>query len=247
MKKILYVFWTAVLTVGTIYADSGSTRRGVVCFTFDDYGGKNWVASDAIFKKYDAHATFLISGSITSEKAAIMKTLQSAGHSVGLHTLNHRNASPLPNGWTMEKYIKSQVMPQLEACQKYGIKVRCFAYPNNRHTAESDRELFKYFDYLRAGWENSSKPAFTPVSELKEKMVLGGGGIGKYYKSTPDGLKKLLSRAHELDALIVFFSHNIFPDAPRVHMPTELLEELLKHARELNMNIVGMEELTNYK
>ncbi len=244
MKRFLtclFIFGVAILSAAP------TQRRGAVCFTFDDYGGQNWVKADKIFKKYDAHATFFVVRQITEEKAQVMKTLQAAGHTVGLHTQNHRNAVPLPRGWDMEQYIKNQVLPQLEACKKYQIKVRAFAYPNNRRNEKTDQALYKYFDYLRAGWGKTQQPIFTPLAELPDKMVLGGGGIGKYYKSDLNKLKELLTEAHKRDALIVFFSHNIKPKAPSIHMPTELLEALLKHARELNMNIVGAEELPALK
>ena len=245
MKKFLSAL-LGVFAAGTVSADN-SQRRGAVCFTFDDYGGMDWVKADKIFKKYDAHATFFIFREITAEKAEVMKTLQAAGHTVGLHTMKHCNANPLPRGWNMEQYIKDQVLPQLEACKKYGIKVRSFAYPNNRRTEQTDQALYKYFDYLRAGWGKSKQPIYTPLTELPEKMVLGGGGIGEYYKSDINKLKALLTEAHRRDALIVFFSHNITPKAKSIHMPTELLEALLKHARSLDMNIVGAEELQDLK
>ena len=245
--RILIGLLTALLTFATLFAANPAARRGAVCFTFDDYFGDNWLKADAIFKKYDAHATFLIVREITAEKAQIMKKLQAAGHTVGLHTATHRNAAPLSPNWSMERYIADQVLPQLEACKKFGIKVRSFAYPNNRRTAESDQALFKYFDYLRAGWGKSKQPIYTPLAELSDKMVLGGGGIGEYYKTDPENLKKLLDEAHKKDALIVFFSHNIAPGAKKVHMPSELLEELLEYAAKIGMNIVGFEELPALK
>ena len=56
-------------------------------------------------------------------------------------------------------------------------------------------------------------------------------------------LKEYLKKAAQQDALIVFFSHDIYPTAQGVHMKTAWLEELLKYARELNMRIIGAEEL----
>ena len=87
----------------------------------------------------------------------------------------------------------------------------------------------------------------TPLAALSDKMVLGGGGIGEFYKTDSDNLKKLLDEAHRKDALIVFFSHNITPKAKKIHMPTELLEELLEYAAKIGINIVGFEELPALK
>ena len=247
MRK-LFTAAVVLFVALSLLAVEKSARRGALVLTFDDYGGENWVKADAVFKKYDAHATFLVSGDITPEQAAVMKKLQDAGHSIGLHTVNHRNAAPLPaNIANYDEYFIKQVKPQLDACKKYGLRVRSFAYPNNRRSEESDKMLFAHFDYLRAGWGKSKQPIYTPLAALPDKMVLGGGGIGGYYNTDLNELKKLLDKAAETDSMIVFFSHNIFPKAPRIHMPTEWLIEILQYARKLNMNIVGTDQLKNLK
>ena len=56
-------------------------------------------------------------------------------------------------------------------------------------------------------------------------------------------IKKQLEEARKSNSLVVYFSHNIFPGAGHIHMPSELLEELLAYARKLNMHIVGAAEL----
>ena len=218
-------------------------KRGILCLTFDDFSGENWLKADEIFKKYNAHATFFISGEITPEKAAVLKKLQDSGHSIGLHTVNHRDAAPLPENTTLEEYFKAQVLPQLESCEKYGLNIRGFAYPNNRRTPETDKVMFERFDYLRSGWYPSVDPIYYPVKEMTGKMVLRGGGIGEFYKTDPDVLKQRLSEAAANNCMIVFFSHNIYPHAPKIHMPTEWLEVILQHAQKLGMSISGINEL----
>ena len=218
-------------------------KRGAVCFTFDDFGGGNWLKADDIFKKYGAHATFLVCGELTPEHIEVMKKLQSAGHTVGLHTFNHRNASPRPEGLDEAGYFEEQIKPQLDVCRSNGIEIRAFAYPNNARDEEIDKYLFQYFDYLRAGVGKERKPVFIPLENVHKKMILPGTGIGEYYKSDINELKKLLSAAAESNTLIVFFSHDIAPGAKHVSMPSEWLEELLKHASELDMRIIGAGEL----
>lgn len=217
--------------------------RGAVCFTFDDYFGENWLKACPMFRKYNAHATFLIAGEITVAKAEVMKKLRAEGHSIGLHTLQHRDALPFIHEQGGEKYFGEQIRPQLDACRKHGLVIRNFAYPNNRRDEVSDKIMFDHFDYLRAGNGPMKKTIFYPLRSLRKKMVLGGTGIGKYYKSDISELKKKLDHAWETDSLVVFFSHDIRPAAEHVNMPSEWLEELLSHARERNMRIIGFDEL----
>ena len=242
MKKFLLPLW-ALLCGGCI----NTVQNGAVCFTFDDFGGEGWLKSDAIFKKYNAHATFFIVGNIDSERIEVMKKLQAAGHTVGLHTVGHANAYPL-EGMTIEEYFNQQVKPQLDVCRANGIEVKAFAYPNNRRSEASDAFLYRYFDYLRAGYGTPDKSVvYIPVGETGPKMVLRGGGIGDYYKSNLENLTAILDKAAADNMFIVFFSHRIMPGASGIDMPTELLDALLKHASKRKMKIIGAEEIPALK
>ena len=106
--------------------------RGAVCFTFDDYHGENWLKAVPLFRKYEAHATFFIVGEITQEKADVMKKLQEAGHTAGLHSLHHCDAVPFIHERSEEEYFRTEIKPQLDSCARYGLSIRSFAYPNNR-------------------------------------------------------------------------------------------------------------------
>ena len=224
-------------------------KRGVVCFTFDDGAYHSWLPQMKLFERYGARATFFYSKEITSEAAESIKVLKGYGHSVGLHTLGHRDAIDVE----MQNYFDEQIAPQLRAAEKYGIgDLRYFAYPNNRHTDESDRFLSKYFSRFRAGakikepkgfWIAGQDEAYIPYSEIPGRKVLGGCGIGAFYESTLENLTAALTRAAEENLLIVFFSHGIYPEAPSVHMPVALLEQLLEKCAQLGIVAAGFDEL----
>ena len=224
---------------------AASELRGAVCFTFDDYHGESWLKAAPLFRKYDAHATFFVVGEITPEKAEVMKKLQAAGHTVGLHSLHHCDAVPFIHEHSEEEYLRTEIKPQLDACAKYGLTIRSFAYPNNRRDEAGDRMLYPLFDHLRAGRGPEKKTLYYPLSSLPEKSPLGGTGIGFYYNSELAVLKKEIAHAAETDSVLVFFSHNIGPadKIGRIDMPVEWLEELLVYARRLNLRIVGFDEL----
>ena len=223
--------------------------RGAVCFTFDDYHGESWLKALPVFHKYGAHATFVVVGQISPEKAEVMKKLQAAGHTVGLHSFHHRDALPFIHERTEEEYLRTEIKPQLDACARYGIAIRSFAYPNNRRDDSSDRMLFPYFDHLRAGRGPEKKTLYYPLSALPEKCYLGGTGIGSFYNSDLAVLKDEITHAAETDSVLVFFSHNIGPAGQirKIDMPVEWLEELLAHAREKSVRIVGFDELNTLR
>ena len=244
MKMKKFILCAVVLSAVSLFA---APKNGAVCFTFDDYFGKNWLKADAIFKKYDAHATFFVVGAITPAKIEVMKKLQAAGHSVGLHTSHHRNATNFMKSKGEKWYLDNEILPQLKVCEENGLKVRNFAYPNNRRDEKSDAMLYKYFDYLRAGNGPAKKPIYYSLDSIQPKMVLGGGGIGVFYNSDVEELKSRLDHAAKTNTLIVFFSHNIAPNAKHIHMPTDMLEALLAHAQKLGMKVIGFDEVKKLK
>ncbi len=225
-------------------------KHGIVCFTFDDSRYREWLAQMELFKKYNAKATFFYNREITQEVAESMHFLRKNGHSIGLHTVHHKDCR---EDTDMQNYFDHEIKPQLDAAEKYGIKsIRYFAYPNNRHTSESDRFLSKHFTRFRAGlggkrpkgyWIANEESAFIPLSEIPERNILGGCGIGKYYTSTVENLDTALCKAARENKLIVFFSHGIHSNADEIDMPTELLEHLLKKATDLQMQIAGFDQL----
>ena len=166
-----------------------------------------------------------------------MRELEARGHSVGLHTVHHRDAVPRPPEMTLEQYFAEEIRPQLDVCRAAGMRMRGFAYPNNRHDDDTDRMLFRHFDFLRCG--KSGTPADPPPG----KLLIRGTGIGEYYKSEAAALCAMLEDAARENRRIDFFSHDIAPGAKGVSMPTELLVVLLEKAHALGMAIVSAEEL----
>ena len=225
-----------------------SQQRGAVCFTFDDYHGENWLKADPLFKKYNAHATFFIAGEITEEKAEVMKKLQKSGHAIGLHSLHHTRAVPFIHEQSENKYIKEEIKPQLNVCRKHGIEVHSFAYPFSRRDDDSDRMLFRYFDHIRGG-RPAEKTFYYPLKELPEKCCFMGTGIGTKYGSELSVLKEEMTHAAETDSVLVYYSHNIGSagEVGGIGMRIDLLEELLAHAKKLNLRIVGFDELKRLK
>ena len=179
-----------------------------------------------------------------------MKKLQDSGHTVGLHSLRHKNAPEFISENGSEEYLRAEIIPQLEMCRKAGIKVQNFAYPNNRRTEETDALLGKYFKRFRAGCACPKElpllkhePFFRNIADLKTSPVMPGAGIGSYYSTNEELLRAVLTKAAKENKAIVFFSHDIAPQASRIGMDTAVLEMCLKTARGLGMKIASFDQL----
>lgn len=225
-------------------------QKGINFLTFDDHDLDGWTEAIPVFAKYNAHATFSFSGEIGQREIDCMKKLQTAGHTVGLHTLHHADAPEYIAKNGPQAYFDNEIKPQLDACSANGIKVSTFAFPNNRYDHAALTLLTPFFRRFRAG---SGVPreahladcdqAFIQLPQLPERTVFGGRGLGEYYATKQQDVFDALQRAASRCEAIVFFSHAIAPGAKSVNMPLELLIPILEKSQELNLSLLGFDDL----
>lgn len=105
--------------------------------------------------------------------------------------------------------------------------------------------LFQYFDYIRGGRGSAKKIFYYPQGKLPGKCLFSGTGIGMKYGSKLSVLKRELNYAAETDSVLVYYSHNIdFAERiGQVDMRIDWLEELLAHAKKLDLRLIGFDEL----
>ncbi|MCQ2378491.1 MAG: polysaccharide deacetylase family protein [Victivallaceae bacterium] len=224
--------------------DLSDVKHGVLALTFDDRNFDGWEKAIPLFEKYHAHASFFVMGKIDAPAVSAMKKLKESGHTVGLHTVHHADAPAVFQKDGAEHFLEKEILPQLKACEKAGIKVSALAYPENRHNAETDARLGEYFEHFRAGKKDAPHGVSgVPVTEIPSIRVVGGQGIGAYYHTDPAEVEKAVRLAAEKNLFIAFYSHNIAQKPNNISISFELLETILKTASECGMKIVGLDEL----
>ena len=229
--------------------------RGALVLTFDDPRYDDWIRQIPLFERYGAHATFFPCGHIGTNEVAKLKRLAAAGHSIGIHTEHHRDADRAFSEEGAHMFMRDEINPQLKACTDAGLGIRYLAYPNNRHTPETDGYLAGAFRRFRAGVKGMTgyhtngtsivtlDRAFFPVADLPKHRVMEGTGVGAYYSTDIDDLCRGIRRAAERDEVLVLFSHDISENPGRVGMRTEWLEKLLATAKDCGVAVKGFDEL----
>ncbi len=248
MKKLFFAMLAmigAIPLFGAEKIDLSKVEHGILVLTFDDRNFAGWEMAMPLFAKYNAHASFFVTGEIDKESAAKMKKLQEAGHTVGLHTKSHCDpVTGLKKYPDLETYFKKEIAPQLKQCKKYGVNICTLAYPENRHSPESDAFLGATFERFRAGTKDKPNDAGIALSEVPQLAVIGGRGLGSYYKTDPAVVEKSIRDAAAKNQMIAYYSHDIQKgQANAISINVELLEMMLKTARECGMIVVGFEEL----
>ncbi len=223
--------------------------HGKLCLTFDDRFFDSWIKADEVFKKYDAHVTFFVYGKIDQEAVSALKQLQNAGHTIGLHALTHAKMVKYTEKNGLTAYTKNEIMPQLEVCRQNGIRIRAFAYPYSQRSVDTDKELFKTFDFLRTNC-NLVKSPDEPLKKAngcfvksvqKKQLFYGFPASGNF---DIEEVKAAISRAAEENSVLVFYAHNITGNLNKSHhIAYSQLIQILEYAKSLKMTICGMNEL----
>ncbi|GAB6392592.1 MAG: polysaccharide deacetylase family protein [Treponematales bacterium] len=149
-------------TASSLIFEPEENTTGVL-LSFDD-GYQSWVDNTSIFDAYEnAKCTFFISAYYLAARKTIAAFLNSRGHEIGNHTLNHKS---LP-GLSREEFEYQTLYP-LELMRNDGLHVVSFAYPSGLYEDWMHEELGKNYKFVR-GYDR-----FFHVLTTEE---ISGGGI----------------------------------------------------------------------
>ena len=235
-------------------------HHGVVSLSFDDQSFDQWEAAFPLFAKYDARATFFMIG--TNRLDFAIKAL-AAGHEIGLHGLNHRDAPLTGDEREEEWFWKTDVAPQLAAFAEAGVPVRSYAYPNCRRNERTDALLasrgFARVRGLCAPFPPNPNPFdpkgekldewrpvasadafFLPATDFLSARLVPNVIMGEAYHTDIEDIMRAIARTGERAEALFLVSHGIAPDAKGISMKTEWLERILSSANDLGVVVRGI-------
>lgn len=242
-------------------------ERGALLLTFDDANYDSWVKYIALFEKYGAKVTFFPSGELGDAALEKLAQLRKAGHTLGSHTVDHVNVPQYVQEHGEDVFWEKQVAPHLRAYGKIGVEISSFAYPNGRRNAKTDEILLRRgFKRIRGGGDGVKehrvtfydrdgsraaewKPvaendyAFNSLDMIHESKRFFGALVGESYHTDIDDLCAAIKRAARENRLLQFTSHDIAPDAKRIHMKEEWLVRILQTAVAEGVKIIGYDQL----
>ena len=235
-------------------------RHGVVSLSFDDASFDQWEAALPLFAKYDARTTFFVIG---TNRIDFMKKALAAGHEIGMHGLNHRDAPTTGSERDEDWFWKVDIAPQLAALREAGIPVRSYAYPNCIRTARTDA-LFHSRGFVRvrglgAPFSKNPNPHdpkgekldmwrpiataddfFFPATDFLTARLVPNVIMGENYHTDIEDIMRAFARAGERGEALFIVSHGISPDAKGISMKTEWLERMLSSADDLGVVVRGI-------
>ncbi|MBI9072511.1 MAG: polysaccharide deacetylase family protein [Melioribacteraceae bacterium] len=219
---------------------------GGVVITFDDYFISDWYNADLGLQKYDWKATFFISNlnTLSEEDFEKLRLLQSKGHEVGSHGLNHKKAKEYSQADKLDEYIQTDILPSIEILEKNGLKINSFAYPGGARTKDTDEVLLDHFNIIRATTYGK-----TDAPEQKNyangSRIVFGLGIDNSYGNYEEYLLKLLEYARVNNLIVIFYAHRISDEQnlPKQTVSIHVLEAICKFVKNNDMKFMTMRDL----
>ncbi len=258
MKFSIWILLFVGVLFSSLYAgDPNSVQakeaavKPSVLLTFDDAFIEQWLAVMPIFERYNAKATFFITGfdKLSKEQIASLKKIKAAGHTIGCHSLRHKKAVDYAKEFSLEQYWNDDVEPAIKLMTDSGFEPSCFAYPSSQNNADTDKLLLKYFSHLRSGVRYSdAEKIFVPAKEIRNKGCLYGTSIDSSNQNLKiEDIFALMDKAMAEDKCIVFYGHNIADGTTRLYTTPERLEQILKYGKSIGLEFIGYDQIKRNK
>ena len=133
------------------------SKRNFICLTFDSaYINSYTYQILDILDRYDAKATFFMTGEFIRSNILQVREIINRGHDIGSHSYSHPNFNELSN----EKIIKQIEMTHKLVKDNFGIDMYLFRYPfgsYSKRTVKVIKELGYYpiqWTYDSVDWKN---------------------------------------------------------------------------------------------
>ncbi|TNE81340.1 MAG: DUF2334 domain-containing protein [Bacteroidetes bacterium] len=133
------------------HTESTQIKPGTLLLMADDWNVNNWYKYKDSFEKYGLKLTFYVSHihTMDSMRLAKLRVLQSEGHEIAFHTLNHHDAQKYVQANGLQEYLKVEVDSGLALFRKAGFTTKAFAFPCGSYASAYFPSMRQRFQTLR--------------------------------------------------------------------------------------------------
>lgn len=175
-------------------------EKKFLSLTFDDGPDKKYTGELLdLLKKYNIKATFFVVAKFAEENYELIKRIEEEGHTIGLHSLEHKNA--LLNG---PLYTNKEFEESLKIMDKINVNIKSFRPPWGHLNLLTIRNLKKFnlnlvlWDVIIGDWKadiTSDEISRRLLSQSKNKSIIclhDGRGKNEAPKRTIEALEKTI-------------------------------------------------------
>lgn len=270
--------WSGLLRLCCLAMLPSKLFAGGVVLTFDDWFVDQWhdffvnpATQPPELAGVDVRVTFFVSQWNSTLKGANqgkadadnhyikLKQLEQAGHEIGSHSLNHKDAAAAPYSLACNQaaqYVADEVIPSLNAmligdpnpskAGLYQFRPQSYSYPYGSGLGVYDNAIKNTtpLQYLRGTLADRSLP-LKDTNAIYHKLgasrpYLIGDGIDFGYDNSVAEIKAALDRASARDEVITLYAHRILSGADLnrglLGIPRADLLEIILYARQKGLN-----------
>lgn len=175
-------------------------EKKFLSLTFDDGPDKKYTGELLdLLKKYNIKATFFVVAKFAEENYELIKRMEEEGHTIGLHSLEHKNA--LLNG---PLYTNKEFEESLKIMDKINVNIKSFRPPWGHLNLLTIRNLKKFnlnlvlWDVIIGDWKadiTADEISRRLLSQSKNKSIIclhDGRGKNEAPKRTMEALEKTI-------------------------------------------------------
>lgn len=217
-----------------------------IAITFDDNYVNNWYKYLPALDSLGIKATFYISGyhKLNTEQILKLKTIESHGHEIAYHTLNHYNLFDYVYKYhhSIAEMIQQEIVPGLMKMNQDGFSPKTFAYPFGRHCDAIDKALLRHFKSVRA--LNGSTNYALSQAATDENDVLYGLGLDESSRNSDALISKMLTNAKEKNTCVVLVGHRINAENTNLMVTLSRLQSIAAQAHQLGLKFYTISEIS---
>ncbi len=213
-----------------------SGTKGMITLSFDDGWRSQYAAAAPILEKYNMRGTFYVTTVyLTGNYSGFMRSnevldLQSRGHEIGSHTVNHKNLTQITR-----QEVQTELRESKRALESLlGKEVPSFAYTYGAYNADTIA-LVK-----EAGYKNARNTFQGYITRNTDRYQLHS--TTPVIASSMSNMKALVDRAIKDDTWFVFSFHQIDQTGVEYSNTPAFLEELVAYLAQKGVPVVTIEE-----
>ena len=253
MKKLLFlVLVISIITSLSCKKDKREDnlvyKNGAVVITFDDHYVDKWLMADTVLHKYNWKATFNLTlfNKRTEEEIQGLQYLESRGHEIAGHGLNHQNAIEYINAHSLDSYLKNEVDSLTFLMNQKFKRVKTFAFPNGSTNEELNAAMFQRFRILRGTTDKTINPIFQDCYYTGNHFIHAWGIDASYPHYSQALLTQLLEFAHQEGFILILYAHRPTREITiDYQVSISTLEYICKYVDDNGMEFLTMAELAD--
>lgn len=215
------------------------TDHPLISFTFDDFPVTAAEEGAAILERHGARGTFYLTTGLMNRESPVgriagrdhVSSLLDAGHEIGGHTADHRDAWRTPRDT-----FRTSVEENGRALARLFPKavVTSFAYPIDYPRPANKRTTGRYYATARGGGQTANFGA----TDLR---LLLSFFLDARTRDSFDHIRRLIDETIERRGWLIFSTHDVSPEPSRFGYPGDAFERIVRYAAESPARILPVD------